>query len=249
MSIVFEERSSDSLYVESITHGRTLSNGSSIRPAESRWHMVIVKHNDRTQLLIVGPWTTAGVASWGENAEIVWIRFKLGAFMPHLLTRNFLDSETTLPDAINKSFWLNGSVWQIPDHENADTFIDRLVREAVLVYDPIVTAVLQGHPHDLSARTVRHRFLQATGLTHSHIYQMARAQRAAELLEGGTSILDTVNEAGYFDQPHLTRSLKRWVGYTPAQIINKCTSVACHSVQDSSLVSEYDRDVLMKTPD
>ena len=28
-----------------------------------------------------------------------------------------------------------------------------------------------------------------------------------------------VDRAGYYDQPHLTRSLKRWIGHTPAQII------------------------------
>jgi methylphosphotriester-DNA--protein-cysteine methyltransferase len=66
---------------------------------------------------------------------------------------------------------------------------------------------------------VRHRFLQATGLTQSHIRQVERAQRAATLLRQGVSILDTVYETGYFDQPHLTRSLKQFVGYTPAQMI------------------------------
>ncbi len=40
MSIVYEERSSDSQYVEAVIHGRTVSDGSVVRPAESRWHMV-----------------------------------------------------------------------------------------------------------------------------------------------------------------------------------------------------------------
>ena len=35
----------------------------------------------------------------------------------------------------------------------------------------------------------------------------------------GVSILDTAYEAGYFDQPHLTRSLKQFIGRTPAQIL------------------------------
>jgi methylphosphotriester-DNA--protein-cysteine methyltransferase len=48
---------------------------------------------------------------------------------------------------------------------------------------------------------------------------MQRAQHAQALLQQGVSILDTVDEAGYFDQPHLTRSLKQFIGYTPAQII------------------------------
>jgi methylphosphotriester-DNA--protein-cysteine methyltransferase len=71
---------------------------------------------------------------------------------------------------------------------------------------------------------MRHRFRQATGLTQSYIRQMQRAQHAQTLLLQGVSILDTVNEAGYFDQPHLTRSLKQFLGYTPAQIrcVKKC---------------------------
>ena len=56
-------------------------------------------------------------------------------------------------------------------------------------------------------------------MTHSTIRQIERARHAANLLKQGVSILDTVPEAGYFDQAHLTRSLKYLIGQTPAQII------------------------------
>jgi AraC-like DNA-binding protein len=59
-----------------------------------------------------------------------------------------------------------------------------------------------------------------------------RAKRAAALLRQGWSILDTVHAAGYFDQPHLTRSLKHWIGYTPAQLMRP-RAPACRSVQDA----------------
>jgi AraC-like DNA-binding protein len=72
----------------------------------------------------------------------------------------------------------------------------------------------------MAARTLRHCFQHATGLSHNDIHQIQRAQRAAALLRHGVSILDAVDELGYYDQPHLTRSLKRWVGHTPAQIAN-----------------------------
>jgi hypothetical protein len=219
MSILYEERTSDSPFIETIMRGRTMSGGSQIRPSEVHWHMVFARYQGRVHPVFVGPWTTAGVVSYTEGAEVLWIKFRLGAFMPHLPPRDFLDVETTLPGAASDTFWLNGSAWQFPDYNNAETFIDRLVHEEVLVHDPVVQAILQGQPPKMAPRTVRHRFLRATGLTQLHIFQAERAQRAEALLEQGGSILDTVYEAGYSDQPHLTRSLKKFIGHTPGQIV------------------------------
>jgi hypothetical protein len=219
MTIVYEERLSDSPYIETVTRGRMTSAGSSVRPAECSWHMVFVRYNGTMQPLVVGALPSSGVVTYREGAELLWVKFKLGTFMPHLPVKNILDVETTLPTAAGQSFWLKSSVWQYPDYDNVETFVDRLVHDDVLVRDPVVNAVLQGQPQDVPSRTLRHRFLRTTGLTQSHIYQVERAQRAAALLRQGKSILDTVYEVGYFDQPHLTRSLKRWVGHTPAQLI------------------------------
>ncbi len=106
MSIVFEERLSDSPYIETVTRGRTTSEGSSIRPAESRWHMVLVRQDGNVRLLVVGPWMTAGVVSYTADAELLWIKFRLGTFMPHRPTRDFRDVETILPGAARQSFCL-----------------------------------------------------------------------------------------------------------------------------------------------
>jgi hypothetical protein len=243
MSILYQDRSSESRYVEKITRGCTVEDGAPVRPAECNWHMVFTRHNGSRYPLVVGPLPTAGVVSYTEGAEILWIKFKLGVFMPHLPTTALRNMETTLPGAASNAFWLKGSAWQFPDYENADTFVDRLVREGVLASDPVVNAALQDVPQAVPSRTVRHRFLQATGLTQSCIRQMKRAQQAAALLEQGTSILDTVHEAGYFDQPHLTRSLKCFVGKTPAQIV-QMRAGACRSVQDEAVLLSYDTNVL-----
>jgi hypothetical protein len=218
-SITCQERRSDSPYVESIMHGRTLSDDSPTRPAECHWHMVFVRKDGEVRAVFVGPWTTAGVAHYAEGAEILWIKFELGAFMPHLPTGRFRDTETVLPSASSRSFWLKGSAWEVPDHENAETFVDRLVRNGVLVRDPLVDTVLRGRLQGLSPRAVRYRFLRATGLSQSRIRQIERAQQAATLLRRGNPISDAIHEIGYFDQPHLTRSLKKWIGHTPAQIL------------------------------
>lgn len=228
MGFLFEERRSDSPYIDAVTRGRTAGEGSTIRPAESRWHMVLVKHNGQARLIVTGALTTSGVVPFIEDIELLWIRFALGTFMPSLPARNLLDRETLLREATCHSFWLNGSTWQYPDFDNVETFVDRLIRDETLVCDPVVSAVAQGHiqehHQEMASRTLRHRFLQATGLSHSHIQQIERAQQAAALLRQGVSISDAVYQAGYYDQPHLTRSLRQWVGHTPAQLIRAHTS-------------------------
>ena len=223
MTIIYEERPSDSPYVETVTRGWTAGDGSTIRPAESHWHMISVRHNSDARLLVVGPLTTAGAVSWTAGAEIVWIRFKLGAFMPHLPARDFLNKEAVLPEATDRSFWLKGSAWRFPGHDDIEAFVDGLVRNGVLVRDPVVDAALRDRPLELSSRTLRHRFLRATGQARGHIRQVERAQRAAALLRRGKPISDAVHDTGYFDQSHLTRSLKQWVGHTPAQILRSGT--------------------------
>jgi AraC-like DNA-binding protein len=219
LTIIHEERLSDSRYVESITRGWTASAGSAIRPAECHWHMVFSRHEGVVHPLVVGPWSTAGQASWGEGAEILWIKFKLGTYMPHLPVKKFRDTELRLPDASSADFWLGGAAWQLPDYENVETFIDRLAREGVLAQDSVINDALQDQLTGISSRTMRHRFLHTTGLPQNHIRQFERAQQAAALLRQGISILDTVYDLGYFDQPHLTRSLKSFIGLTPAQLL------------------------------
>ena len=182
--------------------------------------MVFVKHVGGTRALAVGPWSTSGQAAWGEGAEILWIKFKLGTFMPHLPTRKYRDGELSLPEAAStRRLWLKSAAREIPDFENVETFIEQLVHEEELVRDPVVQAALEDQLPQMSARTLRHRFLQATGLTRNYIRQFERARQAEALLRQGTSILDTVFQAGYFDQPHLTRALKQFIGHTPAQIL------------------------------
>jgi hypothetical protein len=138
--------------------------------------------------------------------------------MPHLPANRIVNSSVEIPDATRKSFWLKGSTWRRPDYENAEAFVQRLLREDVLVRDPIVAAVLGGRSPGVSERTVQRHFVAVTGLTHSAVRQIARARQAAVLIQEGVPPHDVVHRLGYFDQPHLTRSLTRFVGRTARQL-------------------------------
>jgi hypothetical protein len=184
--------------------------------------MVVSKYHGNTVVTVRGPETKVTpfdvTFTGGEYFGII---FKHGTVLPYLPVDAIVDGDVDLPDASSKSFWLNGFAWQFPTYENADTFVDRLVREGLLVRDPIVQSALRGEPQELSPRSIQRRFIQATGLTQGALRQIDRARQATILLQEGVSILDTVDRIGYADQAHLTRSLKYFIGKTPAQIIHK----------------------------
>jgi AraC-like DNA-binding protein len=75
--------------------------------------------------------------------------------------------------------------------------------------------VLRGGVDARSIRSAQRHFLRATGISHGAARQIARARRAAMLLQDGVPILDVVHAAGYYDQAHLTRSLRHRIGLTP----------------------------------
>ncbi|HEU0292977.1 MAG TPA: helix-turn-helix domain-containing protein, partial [Anaerolineales bacterium] len=205
MLFSFEERPSDSPFVERIWCAQSERSGDFLSVAASQWEMVVSKYRGETIMTVRGPETKATPMHVTlVGGEFFGIIFKYGAFMPHFPVSHLVDADVDLPNASSKSFWLNGSAWQFPNYENADTFVDRLVREELLVCDPIIEAALRGEPQDLSPRSVQRHFLQATGLTHGSIRQIERARHATMLLQQGVSILDTVDRTGYSDQAHLT---------------------------------------------
>lgn len=221
MDLVCEERPSDSPFIERVWRSQSDRAGDFISMAEFHYGMVVTRFRGKTILTVRGPETRATPAYCPAEAEFVGIQFKPGTLMPSLPAKMVMDRrDVNLPEASSKSFWLNGSAWQFPTYDNIETFVDWLVHDGLLIHDPIVRSVLQGQPSRQSLRTVQRRFLDATGLTRGMVHQIERARNATTLLKRGMSILDTVHEAGYADQPHMTRALKHLIGQTPAQIIN-----------------------------
>jgi AraC-like DNA-binding protein len=225
MAIYFEERLSESPLIEQIWRSSSTTSGSFISTANVYWMMVFWRNRGQINVTVRGPETIATTAyalKHGFNDDetsYLGIVFKPGIFMPHLPPGMVADrNDIMLPEGTHNSFWLYGSTWEFPTFDNADTFISRLMRTDLLVQDPIVAAALQGQAARLTQRAVQKRFLRATGISHNTFRQIERAKEAVRMLQQGTSILDTVYSLGYFDQPHLTRSLRRFMGQTPAQI-------------------------------
>lgn len=221
MLLNFEERLSESPFVERIWRTQSEQSGAFTSLALSHWQMCVWTENGKTNLTLRGPETQATRVHCPPNAEFLGIVFKLGTVMPHLPASQFVDADLTLPDASSQAFWLKGSAVAYPTYDNTESFIDHLVRDGLLVSEPAIQAALQAHAQPISIRSIQRRFSQTIGLTHGTVSQIERARYATLLLQQGVSILDTVDQAGYSDQPHLTRALRHFIGQTPAQIVGR----------------------------
>jgi len=218
--IHFEDRASDHLFVEKVWRCHSDRADTFLSVAAYSFEMAVTRLAGKTILTLRGPETRATALDCPAEGEWVSIRFKPGAFMLGFLPGMLRDHrDLTLPPATGRSFWLNGSALEYPSFDNAETFVERLAKSGILTRDPIVEDTLLRRPRNLSLRSAQRRFLQSTGVTYATFRQIERARYATILLREGVSILDVVSRLGYFDQAHLTRSLKRFIGETPAKII------------------------------
>lgn len=218
--IHFEDRDSDHPFVEKVWRCHSDRADTFLSVAANNFEMVVTRLGGKSFLTLRGPETTATTLDCPAEGEWIAIRFKAGTFMPRFLPGNLRDhKDVTLPPATGHSFWLNGSALEYPDFDNAEIFVKRLAKSGILLRDPIVDDTLQRRPGELSLRSAQRHFLRSTGVTYATFRQIERARHATNLLREGVSILDVVSSAGYFDQAHLTRSLRQFIGETPARII------------------------------
>lgn len=216
--LVFEDRPSDSPLVERIWRSRSTRAGKFLSVAASHCEMVVTRCRGEVRVTIRGPETKVTRAECPTDGEWLGIRLALGTYLPEYPAATVRDRRDVDLRAEPRKFWLSGASWEYPTFENAESFVTRLVRSGVIVRDPAVAAALEGERKLGSTRTAQRHFLQSTGITRNAYRQIERARFAARLLQQGASIQDVVAEAGFFDQAHLTRSLRRLIGDTPARL-------------------------------
>ncbi|GAY09317.1 helix-turn-helix domain-containing protein [Pseudonocardia sp. N23] len=218
MGLRFETRRSDSTWVDSVwtcTSDRVTAMTS---VAAVRWGLVFWEQAGRTHAGVTGPETRTGTAPVPEGATFTGIDFAVGTSLRVVPTAALVDGGIELPDTTRRTFRLDGASWETPGPDDVEALVGRLVRAGTVVRDPLVADVLRGHHPDVSGRTVERRFRAATGLTRGAVRQIERARRAAELLAAGDPATDVVAALDYFDEPHLARALRCYVGRTVRQL-------------------------------
>ncbi|MEV4622329.1 helix-turn-helix domain-containing protein [Asanoa sp. NPDC049573] len=218
MALRFETRASDSPWVDTVWTCTSGDVTSMTSVATVCWGLVFWQQDGIAYASISGPETRTGTAPVPEGATFVGIEFAVGTSLRAVRTPALVDRGAELPDVTHRAFWLDGSRWETPGPDDAEALVARLVRAGAVVRDPLVTDVRRGHRPALSARTVERRFQAATGLTQGAVRQIERARAASALLAAGNPVTDVVAKFDYFDEPHLGRALRRYVGRTAGQL-------------------------------
>jgi hypothetical protein len=186
--------------------------------AGARWGLVFWEQAGRAYADITGPETRTGAAAVPEGARFTGIEFAVGTALRAVPTSALVDSGIGLPDTTRRTFRLDGVRWETPGPDDAEALVARLIQAGIVIRDPLVADVLRGHRPAVSGRTVERRFRAATGLTRGAVRQIERARTAAELLAAGDPAADVVAKLDYFDEPHLARALRSYVGRTVRQL-------------------------------
>jgi Helix-turn-helix domain len=218
MALRFETRASASPWVDAVWTCTSEQVTEMTSVATVSWGLVFWQREGRAYAGISGPETRTGTAPVPEGASFVGIEFAVGTSLRAVPTPDLVDGGAELPDATRRTFWLDGVRWESPGPDDAEALVDRLVRAGAVVRDPLVADVRRGHRPAVSRRTIERRFRAATGLTHGAVRQIERVRKASALLAAGASVADVIAKLEYFDEPHLTRALRRYVGRTARQL-------------------------------
>lgn len=217
--LVFEDRPSDSPFIDRVWRSYSTRAGAFLSMAASHCGIVFSRHEGKVRATLRGPETRATIAECPADGEWLGVTFELGILFPAYPAANLRDrQDVDLPARSARTFWFVGEAWEYPDFNNVESFVAKLVRAGVISRDLSVQAALRGERAEMSPRTEQRHFLRATGMTYSTYRQIERARYVIGLLRQGVSVLDATYQAGYFDQAHLTRSLQRFVGDTPARV-------------------------------
>ncbi|MCA1429792.1 helix-turn-helix domain-containing protein [Bradyrhizobium yuanmingense] len=219
MLIEFDHRASDSPYVERVWRSRSRRGGSFLSMAEGNIELVVTRLPELLAVTLRGPVTRGTLVECPASGEWLAIRFRLGTYLPEIPTSALIDHQNMqLPVLPNGRFLFSGLSWDIPGYDDAESLVARMARAGVIARSHATDAAIDGDVDWMSRRSVQRHFRRVTGMTFSSHQQIERARRAAVLLVSGSSVLDATSGAGYFDQAHLTRSVRQLIGMTPARL-------------------------------
>lgn len=219
MSQIHESRKSTNPYIDTIWKSQNLTDGVYLATPDGSWDLIVgIDQAGAKSMMIAGQATKPQKIPYLAGTKSVVISFAPGAYMPQYPAEALLDGAEMLPNFDADHFMLAGHTFKFPTFEDAEDLVGELVKLKILKNDSVVDGELRGTPKAMSDRGKQRHFAQTTGLTKKYLGQIKQAQRAVMLLQQGKKPVEAAVEAGYTDQPHLAKSLRKIMGSKPSDV-------------------------------
>jgi hypothetical protein len=212
-------RTSENPYIDRVWATENLTDGVYKATPDGCWDLIACTDRDgKKTMMLTGQASKTTMVPYESGTNSVVISFAAGAYMPQMPGKAMLDLIEMLPNAGNNNFVLLGHTFQMPTYQTAEDLVVEMEKQGLLAMDEVVAAVLQGTPKAMSDRHMQRHFMQATGLTRKALEQIHRAQKAVGLIKSGLSPSSAAADAGFSDQPHLTKSLQKLMHSRPSDV-------------------------------
>jgi hypothetical protein len=219
VGLLFETRASDSPWIDSVWRCRSEQVKEMTSVASHTWGLVFWAQEGKAYAGVTGPESRTGTAPVPPDATFLGIQFAVGTSLRVAGAASLLNGGIILPDATRRTFRLDGYRFETPGPDDVEALVEHLIRREIVDRDPLVAESLRGRRRPMvTDRTLERRFRAATGLSQGAVRQIERARDAAVLLASGEGASTVVDRLGYYDQPHLARALRRYVGRTARQL-------------------------------
>ena len=213
MSQQHQNRSSEHPYIDTVWQADSLEDGVYHATPDGSWDLIFSEKPDGKRLLFFSGQDTTPVSVPYEKGEKSLVISLTASTYLHPKPEGFVP----LP-IHGDTFQYEGYSFPLPTAENAEELIDLFVQRGILRNDEIVEGVLGDKQRAASKRSVQEHFRKATGITKKDFEQISRAQEAVRLLKQGVKPAEVATTAGYTDQAHMIRSLKKIMGRLPSDV-------------------------------
>jgi hypothetical protein len=221
VTLEFEHRDADIEVVDRVWRSRSDAEQTMTSAARTCWHLIVWRKSGILHAGLRGPETKATTAPVPNETEFLGVRFALGTVLRPIPVGTIIDGFAPFPVTESGRIIIGGDYWEAPTYDNVEIFVRRLQRAGLLA-----RARLGDEDHEVrectddspSVRTLQRRYRAITALSRTAVKQIDRANAAAAMLRDGCDWRVVIDRLDYFDQAHLGRALRRYIGRTAGEL-------------------------------
>lgn len=218
---VHTRRDSSHPLIDTVWATKNLEDGVYVATPDGSWDLIVLVQPDGSKsMMLTGQATKPMNVPYKKGTNSVVISFAPGAYTPAYPSKKLVDSFEMLPSKDADHFALADHIFAYPTFEAAEELVEQMIAVGILLADPIVYGASRGVPKASSSRSEQRHFVENTGLRPKDFAQIERAQEAVRQLKKGKKPRDVAADAGFADQPHLAKSLKKIMGARPSDVSN-----------------------------